>query len=103
MPKCMVNVTSKITMLITLTIDRAGRLVLPKAVREKLQLAPGDSLELKTEGDRTVLRAARRSRMRKERGVWVFDSGQPLAPEAVRKMLHRVRSERERRVLEKAH
>lgn len=36
-------------------IDRAGRIVLPKAVRDKLGLAPGDSLELEQRGNRVTL------------------------------------------------
>ncbi len=30
---------------IRLTIDKAGRIVIPKALREELNLEPGDSLE----------------------------------------------------------
>jgi AbrB family looped-hinge helix DNA binding protein len=88
-------------MVTTLTIDRAGRLVLPKPVREELQVGPGDSLELETEQDRIVLRPARRGRMRKEHGVWVFDSGQPLSADVVRKTIRRLRSERENKILGK--
>ncbi len=36
-------------------IDSAGRIVLPKPVRDKLQLAPGDSLELEQRGDSVTL------------------------------------------------
>jgi AbrB family looped-hinge helix DNA binding protein len=89
-------------MVTTLTIDKAGRLVLPKPVREELQVGPGDSLELETQDDQIVLRLARRGRMRKEHGVWVFDSGKPLAADVVRKTMRRVRTERENRVLGKA-
>jgi AbrB family looped-hinge helix DNA binding protein len=31
-----------------LTVDKAGRVVLPKPVRDELQLSPGDSLELES-------------------------------------------------------
>jgi AbrB family looped-hinge helix DNA binding protein len=30
----------------TITVDKAGRIVLPKPVRDKLQLQAGDSLEV---------------------------------------------------------
>ena len=43
----------------TVIIDKAGRIVLPKPVRDALQLSPGDSLELETFEDQIVLRPAR--------------------------------------------
>ncbi len=44
----------------TLTIDKAGRVVLPKPVRDALQISPGDSLELESSEDHIVLRPAPR-------------------------------------------
>lgn len=86
----------------TLNMDKAGRIVLPKPVRDELQLSPGDSLEMEVSQDRIVLRPARsRGRMFKEKGVWVFDSGEPLSVETVRKTIRQVRLERERRILGK--
>jgi len=86
----------------TLTVDKAGRVVLPKPVREELQLAPGDSLELESSEDRIVLRPARgKGRMYKKQGVWVFDSGEPLDTETVNRTLRKVREERDRRNLGK--
>ena len=53
----------------TLTIDKAGRVVLPKPVRDALQISPGDSLELESSEDHIVLRPARgRARMYKKQG-----------------------------------
>ena len=40
----------------TLTIDKAGRIVLPKPVRDELQLSPGDSLEVDSSEERVILR-----------------------------------------------
>ena len=89
-------------MVTTLTVDKAGRVVLPKPVREELQLAPGDSLELESSEDRIVLRPARgKGRMYKKQGVWVFDSGEPLDTETVNRTLRKVREERDRRNLGK--
>jgi AbrB family looped-hinge helix DNA binding protein len=81
-------------------MDKAGRIVLPKPMREELQLGPGDSLELESSEDQIVLRPARgRGRMYKEHGMWVFDSGEPLTVETVNKTIRRVREERDRRNL----
>ena len=86
----------------TITIDKAGRIVLPKPVRDELQLGPGDALEVESSEDQIVLRPARgKGRMYKEKGMWVFDSGEPLTVEVVNKTLRRVREERDRRNLGK--
>jgi AbrB family looped-hinge helix DNA binding protein len=88
---------------ITTTIDKAGRIVLPKQFREELQLGPGDPIELEASADHVVLRPARgKGRMRKEQGVWVFDSGRPLSVETVNKTIHRIQNERERKFLGKS-
>ena len=86
----------------TLTLDRAGRVVLPKAIREELQIGPGDSLELEASAEAIVLRPARGSgKMLKERGVWVFHAGTGthVTAEAVKKTVNRVRRERDRKAL----
>lgn len=56
-----------------LTLDKAGRVVLPKPLREQMHLAPGDTLQLETEGERITLRPLRRqATLKKERGIWVY-------------------------------
>ena len=57
-------------------IDKAGRVVIPKTVRDELRLAPGDTLTLESAGDGMMLRPVRSaSALRKEQGIWVFRSG----------------------------
>ena len=41
-----------------ITIDRAGRLVIPKAIREELNLVAGSALEVSVERGEIVLRLA---------------------------------------------
>jgi AbrB family looped-hinge helix DNA binding protein len=56
-----------------LTLDKAGRVVLPKPLRDELQLAPGDSLEVEGNGDHMTLRPLRpQVPLRKEHGIWVY-------------------------------
>jgi len=89
-------------MITTLTIDKAGRIVLPKPVRDELQLSPGDSLEVESSEERVVLRPVHgHGRVYKKQGVWVFDSGEPLESDVVNKTIRRVREERDRRNLGK--
>lgn len=49
-------------------ISTKGQVVLPRPVREKLGLRPGDALEVKMDGDAIVLRP-RRKRRRKAKIV----------------------------------
>lgn len=82
----------------TINMDKAGRIVLPKPVRDELQLAPGDALELELSQERIVLRPARsQGQMKKERGVWVFDAGEAMGHDLPRKVLQQVRKQREAR------
>jgi AbrB family looped-hinge helix DNA binding protein len=86
----------------TLTIDKAGRIVLPKPVRDELQLRPGDSLEVEGSEERVVLRPVRgNGRIYKEQRVWVFDSSEPLGADVVNRTIRQVREERDRRNLGK--
>jgi AbrB family looped-hinge helix DNA binding protein len=87
----------------TLTIDKAGRIVLPKHLRDELQLQPGDSLEVNTTGEQITLRPLRgNAPLRKKRGVWIFETGEPLSEAAVEKTTREIRREREERLLEKS-
>lgn len=78
-----------------LTIDKAGRVILPKRLRDALQLGAGDALELETDGDRITLRPVRpRPALEKEHGIWVFRSGEPLAASVADETLRQVREGR---------
>jgi AbrB family looped-hinge helix DNA binding protein len=89
-------------MITTLTIDKAGRIVLPKPVREELQLSPGDSLEVESSEERVVLRPVRENaRIYKKQGVWVMHGGSPLSEDVVEKTIQKVRREREQSFLGK--
>jgi AbrB family looped-hinge helix DNA binding protein len=79
-----------------LVIDKAGRVVIPKPLREELQLEPGDTLEMESTGEQITLRPVRGTGpLTKEHGVWVFHSGQPLPASATDDMLDLLREERD--------
>ncbi len=89
-----------VLMIGTLRIDKVGRIVLPKPMREKLRLRPGDALEVDCSSERVILRPTRgRRRIYKNQGVWVLNSGEPLDMDVVDRTLRRVREERDRRNL----
>ena len=60
-----------------ITIDQAGRVIIPKVMREELHLRPGDELELTASNDQIILNPVRpKALVKKERGVWVYQ-GEP--------------------------
>ena len=79
-----------------LTIDKAGRVVIPKPLREELHLEAGDTLEKESAGEQITLRPVRGTGpLTKEHGVWVFHTGQPLSPSATHEMVRQIREERD--------
>jgi AbrB family looped-hinge helix DNA binding protein len=79
-----------------LTIDKAGRIVIPKPLRESLHLGPGDDLELESAGDEITLRPVRGTGpLMQEHGVWVFRTGQPMSASATEEMLRQIREDRD--------
>ena len=83
------------------TLDKAGRVSLPKALRRELHLAAGDSLALENQGEQITLRPIRASMpIRKEDGLWVYLCGD-RATISVRKLIEEGRDERNRSILER--
>jgi len=83
-----------------LTIDSAGRIVLPKPMRKELDIGPGDLLELENVGERITLRPVRGGApLGKEKGVWVFRTGQPLAASVTDDLLAQIREQRDKQNL----
>ena len=64
-------------MITKLTLDQAGRVLLPKRLRQELRLGPGDSMQLESKGEEITLRPVRpKALLKKERGVWVYQGEQ---------------------------
>ena len=86
-------------MVTKLTLDKAGRVVLPKPLRDRLQLAPGDTLHLESEGENITLRPIRQNVMlRKELGVWVYQG--ESADDSIPDLIERDRESRNLSVTE---
>jgi len=63
-----------------ITLDKAGRMVLPKAVRDALRVGPGDTLRIESDDERIILSPVRQhAGLHKEHGVWVYRSGTPVS------------------------
>jgi len=90
MPWYCTNMTVKVT------LDKAGRIVLPKPLRQELQLVPGDILEAETSGEQITLSPLRGTAgLHKKHGVWVYRAGERLSHAVVQETLRQVRHERD--------
>lgn len=84
----------------TVEMDKAGRVVLPKKVREALHLRAGQRLKLHYTEDTISLSAERPGRGLYRKDGWlVWDSGVPMSAEMADKLIDEARDERMRSVL----
>jgi len=84
-------------MISKVTLDQAGRVVLPKALRDELCLSPGDTLDLTVNGEDVTLRPRRAATpLQKERGIWVLRTGKPLTAAETEATLRNIRAPRDR-------
>ena len=83
-----------------MTVDKVGRVVLPKPLRDHVRLNPGDTLEVEVSGDQISLRLVHETApLRREHGVWVYRTGTPASVD-IGELLGRVREERIRDLME---
>ncbi len=87
-------------MTVKITIDRAGRVVLPKPLRDDLQLEPGDWLSIESTENEIIIRPLRGTvPLQKKHGIWTFGVGEPLSLEQVNQTAQGVRRERDLKLL----
>jgi AbrB family looped-hinge helix DNA binding protein len=64
------------------SLDKTGRIHLPKALRDSMHLKPGSDFLIESAGERITLRPLRpQASLKKEYGVWVYQgapSNQPI-------------------------
>ena len=74
-----------------ITIDKAGRVVVPQAIRRRLGLAPGTELEVEEVDGSVVLRPANRVRVEiAEDGMPILrapEGAEPLTVDEVRRLI----------------
>jgi AbrB family looped-hinge helix DNA binding protein len=79
-----------------LSMDKAGRVMIPNAVRKELRLKPGDSLAIEKVGEVITLRPVLGTGLlTREHGVWVYHEGQAMPASAKDKMVRQVRQDRD--------
>ena len=68
----------------TAEIDKAGRLVVPKKMRDALHLVPGTRLVLEQKGEAIIMQPEVNARgLYRKNGMLVYDIGRPVPTEAV--------------------
>jgi AbrB family looped-hinge helix DNA binding protein len=83
----------------TLRIDHAGRIVIPKAVRERLGLRPGTDLEVCDSPEGLILKPLpQRPSLVRENGVWVHQ-GVPRSPIDLTQTIEQIRQDRARSIV----
>jgi AbrB family looped-hinge helix DNA binding protein len=81
------------------TLDSTGRVVIPKEMRDELNLEPGDKLTVESDGQGVTLRPVRpEPRMRKKHGIWVFQGGGPMSVEEINQAIDDMRAARDRSI-----
>jgi len=76
-------------------MDKAGRVIIPKPLRQTLRLNPGDSLKLDCSGEAITLRPYRLEvPLKKELGIWVFRSGEAVKNVSLTALIDQARDER---------
>jgi AbrB family looped-hinge helix DNA binding protein len=86
-------------MKLKIAVDKTGRIVIPKHVRDALKIAPGDVFEIEIVDGEIVLRPPRgRPRVWKKRGVWVFSTGVRVTSEQLEKIRRDAYDERHARI-----
>jgi len=84
----------------TIEIDKAGRIVVPKKLRDALHLVPGTRLRIERSGDRLVLeQASLGPQLIKKGGMWVVSGGQSTEVD-ISELTRQGYAEREARILE---
>jgi AbrB family looped-hinge helix DNA binding protein len=70
------------------TIDKAGRLVIPRALRDRIGLAEGGEVELEVDGAAVRIAPLAGSDLLEEAGLLVIPaSGEPITNAAVRELI----------------
>jgi AbrB family looped-hinge helix DNA binding protein len=82
-------------------IDKAGRIVVPKKLRDALHLTPGTRLKVERAGETLMLEADfPEPRLEMRDGMWVMVGGPPITAEAADEVLRLGYEDRHKRIME---
>lgn len=85
------------------TIDRGGRVVIPKPLRDKAGLEAGTEVDIRfTEGIVEIIPSPAGGGIVPEDGLWVWEPSPgtpPVAPGEIRRAIEEIREERQNRII----
>jgi len=85
----------------TVEIDKTGRIVIPKKLRDAMHLTPGTSLKLRRSGHRLVLEQDfPEPQLIMKDGMWVMAGGTTLTNDDVTALIQQGYEERHKRIME---
>ncbi len=80
----------------TVEIDKAGRVVVPKKIRDLMHLRPGDKLDVQIDGEKITMAHHRVGKGLYEKDGWlVYDSGVPMSIEESLRLVDEAREDRD--------
>jgi len=82
-------------------IDKAGRIVVPKKLRDALHLTPGTRMKVERSGDKLVFEQDYpESHLIFEDGIWMMAGGPPITNDEVTATIRQGYEERHKRIME---
>jgi AbrB family looped-hinge helix DNA binding protein len=85
----------------TVEIDKAGRIVVPKKLREALHLIPGTRLKVERQGESLLLEPDfPEPQLILKDGMWVMTGGKAVSSEEVSRLIQQAYDERHSRIME---
>lgn len=90
-------------MAVTIKLDKAGRVVIPKPLRDEMGLGTGDAFKIEKKNEKLILSPIySEPRYYKKHGILVRETGVPITVEMVNSVIQEMRDEREARWLGKS-
>lgn len=84
---------------VQIPIDKFGRVVLPKEIRDRLGVRPGTEFEVEEQENIILLKpVGKKSRIVEKDGWWVIETDGPIPEDAILKAIEQDREDRDKAI-----